>query len=196
MSETSKRIRELAEPLASSLGVILWGVDVQVGSRSTVRVFVEKDGGVSIDDCAELSRLLGLTLEVEDVIENAYVLEVSSPGLERTFFTLEQLASVLGKKVELALFSALPDFPGRRKYSGFLQSVEGENICIMLEDASLIGEIGETITVSWDKVKKARQIYVEPEKILPGKRSSKKNSSKKKENSEIKEGFSAEDAAL
>ena len=96
-------LADIAAPLAASIGLELWGIEIAFGGRSLVRVFVEGENGASIDQCAELSRLLSLSLDVEDIIPTAYVLEVSSPGLERTFFTESQLARAVGKIVDITL---------------------------------------------------------------------------------------------
>ena len=126
MTETTlaEKIAHLAAPLAASLGLEVWGVEVGAG---VVRVFAdalpqtgagdadtgpgEKDafrteGGVSIDACADLSRLLGATLDTEDLIAGAYTLEVSSPGLARLFFSPAQLAAYVG-----GLSSSAPSLP-------------------------------------------------------------------------------------
>ena len=120
-SPLSLAVTDLATPLAASLGLELWGVELAFGGRSLVRIFVESDNGVSIDQCAELSRLLGLSLDVEDLMPGAYVLEVSSPGMERTFFTEQQLARAVGQRVEITLHTPKPAWPGRKKFRGLLQ---------------------------------------------------------------------------
>lgn len=114
-------LADLAAPLAASLGLELWGIELAFGGRGLVRVFVENENGVSVDQCAELSRLLALSLDVEDIIPGAYVLEVSSPGLERAFFTESQLARAVGQRVEIILHEPRPAWPGRRKFRGLLQ---------------------------------------------------------------------------
>jgi ribosome maturation factor RimP len=122
-SPLAASVADLAAPLAASLGLELWGIELAFGGRGVVRVFVEGENGVSIEQCAELSRLLGVSLDVEDCIPGAYVLEVSSPGLERTFFTENQLARALGQRVEITLRSPRPAWPGRRKFRGRLRGV-------------------------------------------------------------------------
>lgn len=118
-------LTDLTAPLAASLGLELWGIELAFGGRSLVRVFVESDNGVTVEQCAELSRLLGLSLEVEDIIPGAYVLEVSSPGLERTFFTESQLARAVGQRVEITLHQPKAPWPGRRKFRGPLRKAPG-----------------------------------------------------------------------
>jgi ribosome maturation factor RimP len=138
---------------------------------------LEPDGlvagqGVSIDQCAELSRLLGLSLDVEDIMPGAYVLEVSSPGLDRLFFTAEQLAGAVGKPVELHLLRPLADFPGRRHFRGTLVGAPadtGELFTLQAEDCPKPGE-SSPVSFAFSQVKKIRQVYVPPDKTPPGKK--------------------------
>ena len=174
--DLEQRITAIAEPLALSLGLRLWGVQVLLGPRSVVRVFAEGDEGISVDQCADLSRLLGLSLEVEDFIEAAYVLEVSSPGLERIYFTQEQLAAAAGQNVVITLAGPVPEYPGRRKFAGGLLRVADG--MVHLED-TLTG-VPLAAALPFAAIKKARASYVEPEKALPGK--SAKSQAKKQPN--------------
>jgi ribosome maturation factor RimP len=133
MSENNiaQTITELAAPLAASLGLDIWDVDAAFGKRGLVRVFVENEDSVNIDKCAELSRLLGLTLDVEDVLPGAYVLEVSSPGLERTFFSGEQLAKYLGKNVDVTLHAPVASHYDRRRFLGELVKAKNGEFTVM-----------------------------------------------------------------
>ncbi len=127
----------------------------------------------SIDQCARVSRMLGLALEVENVFSSAYVLEVSSPGLSRPFFHVEQLQGFVGDTLEIVLTETLTHGPeslhGRKKFSGVVLSVnvaEG-SFCVRLSDAK--GEEHE-LELMWHMVRKATRVhmFVVPEK--PGKR--------------------------
>ncbi|MFI3272518.1 MAG: ribosome maturation factor [Pseudomonadota bacterium] len=120
------RIASLAEPFIASQGLQLWGIELTMAHKPMVRIFVDNEEGASIDQCARISRHLGVALEVEDVMQSAYILEVSSPGLERPFFNATQMASYVGRQVELTLLDPNPEWPGRRKFSGELVSVEGD----------------------------------------------------------------------
>ncbi len=203
----AEAVARLAEPLAASLKLVLWGVEVLPGG-SVVRVFVEstEDGqGTDIDQCAHLSRLLGLALDVEDCIPGAYTLEVSSPGLERRFFTAAQLAGAVGKHVEITLFSPLPEFPLRRKFVGELRAAPaGEAAAsaaqsaaqaaavnaaqpaaqglfvLATEDTLLPDEEPPLVSFSFAQLRKARQVHFVPEKPLPGKKKGKPGEKKAK----------------
>ena len=173
-------IAELARPLATSLHLSLWGVELALGGRSVLRVYVEGESGTSIDQCAELSRLLGLALDVEDAMPGAYVLEVSSPGLERVFFTPDQLICALGQTLEITLAAPSPEFSGRRKFRGVLTGAPGsghEASCdlagtfsLQVENPSRPGEHEGLLSFVFTDLKKARQVHVVPEKMLPGKK--------------------------
>lgn len=136
-------VTRLATPLVQAQGLEIWGVEIAQAGRTTVRVFVDlplevkqaqaalsadsdpadnlEDSAdimtarsASIDQCEEISRQLGLALEVEDLIEQAYVLEVSTPGFSRLFFSLDQMRSYVGDMVELRMVSAYaPETPPR-----------------------------------------------------------------------------------
>lgn len=183
MSETSieHTITELAAPLAASLGLDIWGVDVAFGRRGLVRVFVESETGVNIDKCAELSRLLGLTLDVEDVLPDAYVLEVSSPGLERIFFSSEQLAKYVGKTVEVTLHTPATNYPDRKRFMGELTKAENGEFSVMPFDAlsgsahrsepgsepgsekDASNDIPLPASFTWEDIKKAKLVHFLPE---------------------------------
>ena len=163
MNETTlvRAVTNLARPLASSLDLTIWGVEASPGSRSVIRVFVEGTDGVDIDRCAELSRLLGLGLDVEDLIPGAYVLEVSSPGLERTFFTPEQLAGHAGRVVEVALHEPAEAYPGRKKLLGTLSVTENGAFSVIPLDAD--ADDPKAAEFGWDDIKKAKLVHFLPE---------------------------------
>ena len=172
----SQRLADLAGPLARSVGLTLWGIEVLFAGRSTVRVFVESGNGVGVDQCAELSRLLGLALDVEDLLPGAYTLEVSSPGLERKFFTPGQLAGARGLTVEVTLVSPLADFPGRRRFRGTLESapdcgdVPAEALFgLRAEDTARPGEEAPLVFFAFSQLKRAALVHKPPEKVRPGK---------------------------
>lgn len=199
MASLSEQITNIAAPLAASLGLALWGVEYLPGGRGVLRVFVEDAAyaggaapgpadaeltdadllppqGVTIDQCAHLSRLLGLALDVEDIVPGAYVLEVSSPGLERTFFSASQLAGALGTVVDLAFADPPADHPGRRKFRGLLEKADPETgFALRLEDVALPGETPELLHFAFADLKKAKQVFVVPEKERPGKGGAKKS---------------------
>ncbi|CAK7060680.1 MAG: Ribosome maturation factor RimP [Desulfovibrio sp.] len=181
MSENTiaQTITDLASPLAASLGLDIWGVDVAFGKRGLVRIFVEGENGVNIDNCAELSRLVGLTLDVEDTLPGAYVLEVSSPGLERAFFTPAQLEKYAGKTVEVSLHEPVAAYPGRKKIMGELVKAENGEFAVLPLDAPKESPVPATFI--WDNVKKAKLVHFlpEPEGAVKGRKTKQKTAAGK-----------------
>ncbi len=121
-TEIQRQVEEVAESLVTSEGMEL--VDLEYrreGSRWVVRLFIDKDGGVTVDDCAYISRHLGDLLDVKDIIPEAYVLEVSSPGLNRRVRKKEDFARFAGRKIQLRLVAPIE---GRKKIVGQLLGIE------------------------------------------------------------------------
>ncbi len=181
--EILTKVREAAEPVAASLGLSVWGIDIIPGSRTVVRVFIEGNGGekaedaaedaqggVTVDQCAEISRLAGLALDVEDVVPGAWVLEVSSPGFERLFFSAAQMKPYIGRDVDVTLLDPHPGISGRHRFKGPLRSVEGDVFAVEVLAAPQEGEELRPVSVpiNWNMVKKAHLIHIFPEVSKPG----------------------------
>lgn len=131
-TDIDARMLALAEPLAQDLGLRIVRVRVMNGKRSTVQIMAERisDGLMGVDDCANLSRELSSLLEVEDPIKDAYVLEVSSPGLDRPLTALEDFKTFAGYLARLELDRFVE---GRKRFRGVLAGYEGDNIEIDLD---------------------------------------------------------------
>lgn len=118
----------ISKPVVEGLGFELWGVEyVAQGKHSTLRIFIEHENGIGVEHCTEVSHQLAAVYDVEDPITNAYTLEVSSPGLDRPLFTLDQYARFEGHQVKLRL--KYP-FEGRRKFEGIIAGVEDEQVLV------------------------------------------------------------------
>jgi len=142
-------ILDLARPLAESLGISVWGLELaSAGRRALVRLFIEAENGANVDQCAEMSRGLGAALEVEDVMSGAYVLEVSSPGLERRFFDPGQLPPYMGRILDVSLLEPLD---GRKNFRGRLAQARPDGLVLDVD--------GVAFDFSWDRVKKARLVH-------------------------------------
>jgi len=139
------------------MNLTLWGLELGAGPRLVVRIYVEGPEGVNIDQCADISRHTGLALEVEDIISGAYILEVSSPGLERPFFSAAQMAAYVGSPVVVVLREPHGEFSGRRKFPGTLQGVNGEDVTLSLPEEEGV------LTVHWNDIKKAHLVHVFPD---------------------------------
>lgn len=116
-----EKVRQIAAPLAAQEGLEL--VDVEFGGpggRQTLRLFIDKPGGVSLDDCTAISRAVSAALDVEDPIAGAYDLEVSSPGLDRPLRTPEHFEKFKGSKVRVKTFGPVPECENRKTFVGQL----------------------------------------------------------------------------
>lgn len=121
----------LIEPVVTGLGLELWGVDMLVqGSLKTLCVYIERKDGVGVEDCEAVSRQLGSVFDVEDPIAGEYTLEVSSPGLDRPLFKVEQYMLYTGETVKIKLRSA---FDGRRNYRGLLRAVQNDEVVVEVD---------------------------------------------------------------
>ena len=102
IEELNIKIRDLIEPLAESLGLELADIEFnKTKGKGLLRVYIDKDGVVTIDDCANVSREISALFDVEDPIPYAYVLEVSSPGIDRPFKGLKDYKKQIGKTVRV-----------------------------------------------------------------------------------------------
>ena len=123
--EILERVRQIAAPLAAQEGLEL--VDVELGGaggRQVLRLYIDKAGGVSLDDCTSVSRSVSAALDVEDPVDGAYDLEVSSPGLDRPLRTAEHFEKFKGSKVRVKTYAPLED---RKTFVGTLKDfVEGQ----------------------------------------------------------------------
>lgn len=120
------RVRELAERAAADRGLELVHAEVAGGARTpVVRVFIDKPGGVTHEDCSAVSQHLGTLFDVEDFIPSAYTLEVSSPGLERGLYKREDYERFAGRPARVK--SRAP-VNGQRNFAGRLVGVEGDSV--------------------------------------------------------------------
>ena len=126
----------------------IWGVEYLAhGKHAKLRLYIEKDEGVSIDDCERVSRRVSDVLDVEEVVTGAYTLEVSSPGMDRILFKPEQYADSVGEKVDVRL-----SFPvdGRKRIQGVL---------VGLEDGEAVVQVdGDEYLLPLENVQRARLV--------------------------------------
>lgn len=112
-------VRELVAPVATEMGYILWDVEfLREGATNILRITIDREGGVGIDDCEKLHRAVDPLLDEADLIEQSYCLEVSSPGLGRQIKNSFQAGLYIGEEVELRLFA--PDDTGRKILRGVM----------------------------------------------------------------------------
>lgn len=131
---TALIVRGIAEPIAKELGLEIWDVRYQKeGTQWYLRVFIDKETGVSIDDCVEMSHALDKPLDEADPIAEAYCLEVSSPGVERELTRPEHFAKFLNSKVMVKLIRPVD---GKRDFKGTLESYDDSVVTVRCEDGS------------------------------------------------------------
>lgn len=145
------RVTELAEPLAASLGLELAEVEYrQEGRQMVLRLYIDKDGGVALDDCSAVSRELTEILDVEDFIQGHYNLEVSSPGLNRPLKKPSDFERYTGRLVKIRTFEPLADDAGnmRKTFLGELLGLSDSIVRLKLNE-------GQTASIPLGKVAKA-----------------------------------------
>ena len=140
MATLEQKLQDLLQGSVEDLGCELWGIECQrVGRYLTVRLFIDKEGGVTVDDCADVSRQVSAVLDVEDPIADKYNLEVSSPGLDRPLFTLAQYTSYIGQEIVVHLRIPVAD---RRKWQGELAKIENDMITLIVDKQEQILAFG------------------------------------------------------
>ena len=131
MATLEQKLQEMLQGVVEDLGCELWGIECQRAGRfMTVRLFIDKEGGVGVDDCADVSRQVSAILDVEDPIADKYNLEVSSPGLDRPLFTLEQFQRYVGEDIAVHLRIPVLD---RRKWQGKLEKIENDMLTLVVD---------------------------------------------------------------
>ncbi len=131
MNNKELQIEELITPTIEALQAQVWGVEyLSQGKYSLLRIYIEREEGVSVDLCAEASRHVSDLLDVEEIMPEAYTLEVSSPGMDRLLFKPEQYEAHVGEKLDVRL--SYP-FEGRKKMVGLLAGIEDNSVVLQLD---------------------------------------------------------------
>jgi ribosome maturation factor RimP len=131
VSSSVTLITELIDTTIQALGLDLWGVELlQQGKYSLLRIYIEREEGVTIEDCEKVSRQVSALMDVEDPIAGEYTLEVSSPGMDRPLFCIEHYSQYVGAEVDLKLRQPLD---GRRKFKGQIIKVSGDVVGLLVE---------------------------------------------------------------
>lgn len=152
MAETSfiiEEVRELLDPILEEMGFEL--VDVEYlteRGRWVLRVYLDKEGGITLDDCAEVSRELGALIDVKDFIPHQYVLEVSSPGLNRPLRKEKDFAGAVGKKIKV---KTVVPINGRQNFTGYLQDFQEGKLYLEIDEG--------LVPISTHDVKRANLVY-------------------------------------
>ncbi len=137
MRASSEEILKVLTPILESLRLSLWDLEFKKeGPKWLLRVYIDREGsGVTLNDCEAVSRDLGTVLDVEDLIDHAYTLEVSSPGLDRTLTRPEHYQKCIGRAIKVKTFQPIE---GQKVLTGTLKGIEGDIITIELATGKVI----------------------------------------------------------
>ena len=138
----------MLEPVVKAIGYELLGIEQLVrGKETLLRIYIDSETGINLDDCARVSEHVTGILDVNDPIKGSYNLEISSPGFDRPLFTLEHFRRFIGQKVRLQLHQKMA---GRRKIIGEIIAVNDDSVEISME--------GSLYQVVADNIEKARLV--------------------------------------
>ncbi len=141
-----QQLLDMLEPVVKAMGYELIDIDVNASrSSGLLRLYIDCEGGVSLDDCEKVSRQVSAVLDVEDPIPGHYTLEVSSPGLNRSLRTREHFERYTGSRVKVKLKGLLD---GRKRYTGYLAGVDGEILTLQVDD--------RTVRLPLERIQKAQ----------------------------------------
>jgi len=144
-----KEIEQLIEPVLEDMGIELVDLEYLSGQgRRVLRIYADRPAGINLDDCAMVSREIGHLLDVKELLQHHYVLEVSSPGLDRPLKKEKDFLMAVGQKIKVK--TAVP-FKGRRNFSGVLQSFESGMLQLKLDDT--------VVQIPKESVSKANLVY-------------------------------------
>ncbi|MCG8413516.1 MAG: ribosome maturation factor RimP [Pseudomonadales bacterium] len=149
MKNSVAKVQNLIEPTVEALDLELWGIEhAAQGKYSVLRIYIESDAGITIDDCEKVSRQVSAIFDVEDPIAGEYTLEVSSPGLDRPLFTLEQFGQFAGTEVNVRMRGPIE---GRRKFKGVVAGVAEDSVSMKVDD--------EIVVLPFADIEKANVVY-------------------------------------
>lgn len=137
MKKINPELNERLEKVIRSMGYVYWGAErVNQGRSTTLRVYIDQpEIGVTVDDCANVSRQLSAMFDVEDPFNGAYSLEVSSPGIDRPLFSLSQYEALIGQSVKIHMLNPIDT---QRKFTGVIHKIEGTDIYLLLDGSELV----------------------------------------------------------
>jgi ribosome maturation factor RimP len=137
-----QEVRELVVPVLDSLGVELFDLNFKkAGKRYLLRIFIDKEGGVSIDDCQKASKEISLLLDMKDAVPWSYNLEVSSPGINRPIRNEQDYLKYTGKKIKVRLFTQVSN---QKTWIGINHGIEGATLRLEISpDQELVIPVGD-----------------------------------------------------
>jgi len=131
LAKFEQKLTDLLRPAVEETGKTLRGIEyLSAGNNSVLRLFIDHENGINVDDCAEVSRQVGALLDVEDPISSEYSLEVSSPGVDCPLFEMAHFQEVIGEIINVKLSMPLN---GRRKFKGPLVAIENDTLIVTVD---------------------------------------------------------------
>lgn len=143
----AEKVTQLIRPTIEALGFEYWGLLYQPNQgRAVLRVFIDSEAGATVDDCAQVSRQISSILDVENPITAAYILEVSSPGIDRLLFEPAHFMRYLNQYISIKLYEPISD---RRNFCGTLRAFSADEMIEIEQD-------GQVYILPFSKVQKAQ----------------------------------------
>ena len=150
-----RRLAEIIQPVIEGMGFELVRIRLQGGKTATLQIMADRpEGGINVDDCAEISTAVSATLDVEDPLEDAYHLEVSSPGIDRPLTRIKDFETFEGYEARLETNQPID---GRKRFKGVLAGVEGDEVLLNIEEG---GEV-QTIGLGFDLLSDAKLLLTD-----------------------------------
>lgn len=150
MNTAPAKVYEVVTPVVAGLGYELVGIHwLPQGKHSLLRIYIDHPDGIQLQDCEQVSHQLSAVLDVEDVVHGQYMLEVSSPGLDRPLFTLEQFQRFTGQMVKIECVAPVM---GHKRFKGSIEGIEEDVVCLRSESD------GELVEIPFSVMKKANLV--------------------------------------
>ena len=145
----TKKVVDLIEPVLQDMDIEIVDVEyLRERGRWVLRLFIDKEVGVSLDDCVAVNREIGDLIDVKDIVPNQYVLEVSSPGVNRPLKKVKDFFLAVGKKVKVRTYEPIGD---QRNFIGILEEFKGNSLYLLID--------GKEISISLKEIKSANLVY-------------------------------------
>lgn len=144
MTNLEQQLVDIIQDPVMALGFELVGIEFVRSRNPVLRIYIDSENGITVDDCADVSRQVSAVLDVEDPITTAYTLEISSPGMDRPLFTIEHYQRFIGNEITVSLRIAVAN---RRNWKGVIQAVDGEMITLTVD--------GKNETFAFGNIQKA-----------------------------------------
>jgi ribosome maturation factor RimP len=147
--KVTDRVTALVEPVIEEMGFELVDVEFLTDrGRKVLRIYVDAEGGITLDECVEVSREIGTLIDLEDMVPDQYVLEVSSPGLDRPLKKEKDFAAAVGRRVKVKMKKPVGR---RRNFTGILESFENSVIILQVDNRN--------VSLPLKEVERARVVY-------------------------------------